>query len=75
MYSNAEGAAKARSLWYEEGAKDFKGRALRARDGFYYRGLVYLTEADYENARASFRTALMQSSFAEEQRYRPASRR
>lgn len=70
VYSNAEGAAKARSLWYEEGAKDYKGEPYERAMAFYYRGLVYLTEADYENARASFRTALMQSSFAEEQRYR-----
>lgn len=70
VYSSAEGAAKARSLWYEEGAKDFKGEPYERAMAFYYRGLVYLTEADYENARASFRSALMQSSFAEEQRYR-----
>lgn len=70
VYSSAEGAAKARSLWYEEGAKDFKGEPYERAMAFYYRGLVYLTEADYENARASFRSALLQSSFAEEQRYR-----
>lgn len=70
VFSNAEGAAKARSLWYEEGAKDFKGEPYERAMAFYYRGLIYLIEADYENARASFRSALMQSSFAEEQRYR-----
>ncbi len=70
VYSNAENAAKARSLWYEEGAKDYKGEPYERAMAFYYRGLVYLAEADYENARASFRSALMQSSFAEEQQYR-----
>jgi tetratricopeptide (TPR) repeat protein len=70
VFSNAEGAAKARSLWYEEGAKDFKGEPYERAMAYYYRGLVYLAEGDYENARACFRSALMQSSFAEEQRYR-----
>ncbi|CAG1019340.1 hypothetical protein BURC_04214 [Burkholderiaceae bacterium] len=70
VFSNAEGAARARSLWYEEGAKDFKGEPYERAMAYYYRGLIYLADADYENARASFRTALMQSSFAEEQQYR-----
>jgi len=70
VFSNAEGAAKARSLWYEEGAKDFKGEPYERAMAYYYRGLLYLAEADYENARASFRTGLMQSAFAEEQQYR-----
>lgn len=70
VFSNTEGAAKARSLWYEEGSKDFKGEPYERAMAYYYRGLLYLTDADYENARASFRTGLMQSSFAEEQQYR-----
>lgn len=70
VFSNREGAAKARSLWYEEGAKDFKGEPYERAMAFYYRGLAYLAEGDYENARASFRGGLMQSSFAEEQQYR-----
>lgn len=70
VFSNREGAAKARSLWYEEGSKDFKGEPYERAMAFYYRGLVYLAEADYENARASFRGGLMQSSFAQEEQYR-----
>lgn len=70
VFSNREGAAKARSLWYEEGSKDFKGEPYERAMAFYYRGLVYLTEGDYENARASFRSGLMQSSFAQEEQYR-----
>lgn len=70
VFSNKDGAAKARSIWYEEGAKDFKGEPYERAMAFYYRGLLYLAEGDYENARASFRTGLMQSSFAEEQQYR-----
>jgi tetratricopeptide (TPR) repeat protein len=70
VFSNREGAAKARSLWYEEGSKDFKGEPYERAMAFYYRGLAYLSEGDYENARASFRGGLMQSSFAEEQQFR-----
>lgn len=70
VFSNREGAARARSLWYEEGSKDFKGEPYERAMAFYYRGLVYLTEGDYENARASFRSGLMQSSFAQEEQFR-----
>jgi tetratricopeptide (TPR) repeat protein len=70
VYSNTENAARARSLWYEEGAKDFKGEPYERAMAFYYRGLIYLIDGDSENARASFRSGLIQSSFAEEQQYR-----
>jgi hypothetical protein len=70
LFSNTESAAKARSLWYEEGAKDFKGEPYERAMAFYYRGLLYLAEGDYENARASFRGGLLQDAFAEEQQYR-----
>lgn len=70
MFANTENAAKARSLWYEEGAKDFKGEPYERSMAFYYRGLLYLTEGDYENARASFRGGILQDAFAEEQQFR-----
>lgn len=70
MFANTQAAANARSLWYEEGAKEFKGEPYERAMAFYYRGLAYLLEADYENARASFRSGLMQDAFAEEQQNR-----
>ncbi|QYF92556.1 hypothetical protein KY495_17665 [Massilia sp. PAMC28688] len=70
MYANTESAARARSLWYEEGAKDFKGEPYERAMAFYYRGLLYLAEGDYENARASFRGGLLQDAFAEEDQNR-----
>lgn len=66
MFANSENAAKARSLWYEEGAKDFKGEPYERAMAFYYRGLLYLAEGDYENARASFRSGILQDAFSEE---------
>lgn len=70
MFANTEGAAKARSLWYEEGTKDYKGEPYERAMAYYYRGLLYLVEGDYENARASFRGGILQDAFAEEQQYR-----
>lgn len=70
MFANTENAAKARSLWYEEGAKDYKGEPYERAMAYYYRGLLYLAEGDYENARASFRGGILQDAFAEEQQFR-----
>jgi hypothetical protein len=70
MYANTENAARARSLWYEEGAKEFKGEPYERAMAYYYRGLLYLGAGDYENARASFRGGLLQDAFAEEQQFR-----
>lgn len=67
VYKNDAGATKARSLWHEEGAKNFKGEPYERAMAYYYRGLVYLRNADYENARAAFRQGLMQDAFAEEE--------
>lgn len=70
MFANTENAAKARSLWYEEGAKDYKGEPYERAMAFYYRGLLYLADGDYENARASFRGGILQDAFAEEDQHR-----
>jgi tetratricopeptide (TPR) repeat protein len=66
MFANTENAAKARSLWYEEGAKDYKGEPYERAMAYYYRGLLYLAEGDYENARASFRGGILQDAFADQ---------
>lgn len=70
MFANTENAARARSLWYEEGAKDYKGEPYERAMAYYYRGLLYLADGDYENARASFRGGILQDAFAEEEQYR-----
>lgn len=67
FYSNAENAQKARSLWNEEGRKDFKGEPYERVMAYYYRGLLYLMEKDWGNARASFESGMMQDAFAEEE--------
>ena len=66
VFAGSDNAAKARKLWYDEGSKDFKGEPYERAMAFLYRGLIYLHDADYENARAAFRSGLLQDAFAEE---------
>lgn len=70
IFSDNEAAQKARSLWYGEEEKDFKGEPYERVMAYYYRGLIYLIEGDYENARATFQSGILQDAFAEEQQYR-----
>jgi hypothetical protein len=70
VYANDERAQQARSVWYEEGCKDFKGEPYERCMAYYYRGLLYLREADYQNARACFRNIVINDSLAEEEQYR-----
>lgn len=67
VYSADPNAAKARSLWHDEGSKSFKGEPYERAMAFYYRGLIYLRKGDYENARAAFREGQLQDAFAEEE--------
>ena len=69
VYTDDENAAKARSLWYAEGRKDFKGEPYERAMAYYYRGLLYFREGDFENARASFKGGLLQDAIAEEETY------
>ncbi len=70
VYADNEAAKEARSLWAAESVKDFKGEPYERAMAYYYRGLLYLYEGDYENARASFKGGLLQDAFAEEEQYR-----
>jgi hypothetical protein len=70
IYANTESSAKARSLYYEEGMKDFKGEPYERCMAYYYRGLLYLQKGDYDNARACFKGGILQDAFAEEEQHR-----
>ena len=70
IYAGDKTAAKARSLWYEEGMKDFKGEPYERAMAYYYRGLLLLEKGDYENARAAFKSGVIQDAFAEEEQNR-----
>ena len=66
VFADDQTALQARSLWHEEGAKTFKGEPYERSMVFFYRGLLFLRAADYENARAAFRRGQLQDAFAEE---------
>jgi tetratricopeptide (TPR) repeat protein len=70
VYANDERAAAARSLWRDEGSKDFKGEPYERAMAHYYRGLLDMLNGDYENARASFKSGLLQDAFAEDEQHR-----
>lgn len=70
VYADNEAAKKARSLWHEEGGKDFKGEPYERVMAYYYRGLLYIMEKDYQNARACFKGGMLQDAFAEEEQHR-----
>jgi tetratricopeptide (TPR) repeat protein len=70
IYADNPEAEKARSVWHAESAKDFKGEPYERAMAYYYRGLLYMKAGDYENARASFKGAQIQDSFAEDERFR-----
>jgi hypothetical protein len=67
IYGQNEAATRARSLWYSESEKSFKGEPYERAMCFYYRGLIFLRKGDYENARAAFRQGQLQDAFAEEE--------
>jgi len=69
VYADNDAAHRARSLWYEEGEKDFKGEPYERSMVFFYRGLLFLRDGDYSNARASFLSGLLQDAFAEEDQH------
>ncbi len=69
IYANNETAKKARSKFKQESDKDFKGEPYERAMAYFYRGLVYLHQDDYENARASMLGGLLQDSMAEDQIY------
>jgi len=70
IYADRPDAAKARSLWYAEGKKDFKGEPYERVMAYYYRGLLYLRAGDYQNAEACFKSGMLQDARAEEVQYR-----
>ena len=63
--SGDKGAARARSTFRKEANKDFVGEPYERAMTYYYRGLLYLREGDYENARAVFSAGEMQDAEAD----------
>lgn len=57
IYANNPQAATARSVFHNESNKDYKGEPYERAMAYYYRGLLYLRDGDYQNARISFDNA------------------
>ena len=70
IYGGDEKAAKARGTFTAEDRKTFRGEPYERAMAFYYRGILYLMDGDYENARASFKSGILQDTLAEQEEYR-----
>jgi tetratricopeptide (TPR) repeat protein len=70
VYADNDAARQARSLWSKEAVKDFKGEPYERAMAYYYRGLLYLMDGDYENARAAFKGGMLQDTLAEQEQFR-----
>jgi len=69
IYADDEVAKAARSKFTEESIKDFKGDPYERAMAYYYRGLLYLREGDFGNARASFASAEYQDTVSEAEEF------
>ncbi len=70
VFGTTPEARRARSIFFSEDVKLFKGDPHERSMTFLYRGLLYMQERDWENARAMFRSGLLQDAFAEEEQHR-----
>lgn len=68
IYSGTDNAAvEARKRYHKEAEKPFKGEPYERMMAYLYRGLLDYGAGDYQNAAASFRGAILQDAFADEQ--------
>ncbi len=70
VYSDNPEAIAARSAFSPEDRKVFRGEPYERAMAYYYRGILYLMEEDYENARASFQSGVLQDTLAEQEEFR-----
>lgn len=69
LYVDSPTAEAARSNFNEEMIKDYKGESYERAMTYYYRGLIYLKEGEFDNAHAAFLAASLQDKFSEAQSY------
>lgn len=69
IYAKNAQAQAAKSTFRKEANKDYKGEPYERSMAYYYRGLLYLRAGDYDNARASFRSAEYQDTISEEEEF------
>jgi tetratricopeptide (TPR) repeat protein len=69
IYADDPNAKRAKSKFVEEKVKDFKGEPYERAMAYYYRGLLYLREGDFQNARAMFLSAERHDSMSESEEF------
>jgi len=69
VYADNTAAKQALGKFVKENIKDFKGEPYERSMVFYYLGLAYLAEGDFENARASFKAGEFQDTLSSEEEY------
>jgi tetratricopeptide (TPR) repeat protein len=69
IYAGDENAKRALSVFNAEKVKDFKGEPYERAMTYFYRGLLYSRDGDYENARAAFLAADLQDTMAEQESF------
>lgn len=70
VFGSTAEARRARNIFFAEDVKLFKGDPYERCMAFFYRGVLYMQRGDWGNARASFRSAVLQDAFAEEEQFR-----
>ena len=69
IYADNEQATKARQVFIKELVKDFKGEPYERVMAYFYRGLLYMHNGEYDTARASFLNGMLQDQLADEEQY------
>lgn len=69
VYAADRKADLAKSKFQKESIKDFKGEPYERAMAYLYRGLLYLRQGDYDNARATFLSGEFQDTVAENEVY------
>lgn len=67
VFGDTAEARKARMIFFNEEVKLYKGEPYERAMAFFYRGVLYMQDRDWDNARACFRSALFQDQFVEEE--------
>ncbi len=70
IYGDDPRARRARSLFYGEDSKIFKGDPYERSMTYFYRGVIYMQDREWDNARACFRSAQIMDAFAEDEQFR-----
>lgn len=62
-------AKRARGYFHEEATKSFRGEPYERAMAYFYRGIIYWMDGEPDNARACFKSGLVQDTGTEEQEY------